>query len=102
MLDVLELKPGGVGSVHGGLHLCLSVHDFMFAPKANRKNVNGPNAHVSATLSGLFMQMFQVLWDLDRLSPLRFYFFHTDTSPAAYFGTWIKYTCVILTFSLLK
>lgn len=51
MLDVLELKPGGVGSVHGSLHLC--VHDFMFAPKASRKNVNAPNAHVSATLSGL-------------------------------------------------
>lgn len=54
MLDVLELKPGGgVGSVHDSLHLCLSVHDFMFAPKASRKNANGPNAHVSATLSGL-------------------------------------------------
>lgn len=53
MLDVLELKPGGVGCAQDSLHLCLSVHGSMFAPKASRKNVNAPNAHVSATMSGL-------------------------------------------------
>lgn len=99
MLDVLELKPGGVGSVHGSLHLCLSVHDFMFAPKASRKNVNGPNAHVSATLSGLIhANVSGVVGSGSSFTTMVLFL----PSPAAYFGTWIKYTCVILTFSLLR
>lgn len=38
----------------------------------------------------------------ERSEGLWFYFRHTVSHPAAHFGTWIKFSCVILTLSLLN
>lgn len=52
------------------------------------------------------MQMLQVLRDRHPLSPNAardwFYFCHTVSHPAACFGTWAKFSCVVLTLGLLR
>lgn len=90
----------GLGPDGGGVLLPLPQSSHVHELKT-------PNAHVSATLWGLINANASGVTGsassfTDRSERPWFYFRHTVSHPAAHFGTWIKFSCVILTLSLLN